>query len=672
MSINSLKRNETGNSFSLLVYFFLSILYLETLLRYLTLNILITPVFIYLVLFGIGFAILLFIFSCLFHEKVNKIISFILSFLLSFLFAAQLVYFKIFKTFMIVYSVGNANDVMEFANEAFYAIYENGFFVLLFFIPFVALIILNQKSKIKFKLSKKSFIPLFGIIIATHLFALFLINTGDTKTNSPYNLYYNIHQPEFAVQNLGMLTYLRLDVQRGLFQWMPRGVVAVEDTANILKQIQKIEAKKNKYPVMEQNEPKHSYNSMNIDFEALINSEGDETLKQMHMYFGMLPPSKRNEYTARFKDYNLIFITAEGFSHLGVNKEITPTLYKMIHEGFYFKNFYTPIWGVSTTDGEYVATTGLIPKTGVWSYSESRNNYMPFAMGNQLRLLGYTTNAYHNHTYTYYDRHLTHPNMGYDYKGVGNGLVIKETWPESDVEMIDVTIPEFIDKIPFHTYYMTVSGHLSYTFSRNYIAFKNKGLVKDLPYSDNARAYIAAQVELDRALELLLEKLEEKGLADKTLIALSADHYPYGLTQKETDELARHKVDNDFEMYKNAFILYTKDMTPITIDAPSSSLDILPTLSNLMGVEYDSRLLMGRDLFSTTNPLVIFSNRSFITNLGRYDSRTGEFIQSEVSKPLSEKEVDDYVKNLTKLIDQKFFYSTKILEYDYYNKVLGK
>ena len=36
-----------------------------------------------------------------------------------------------------------------------------------------------------------------------------------------------------------------------------------------------------------------------------------------------------------------------------------------------FDNFYTPLWGVSTSDGEYVTTTGLIPKSGVWSYSLS-------------------------------------------------------------------------------------------------------------------------------------------------------------------------------------------------------------------------------------------------------------------------------------------------------------
>ena len=91
--------------------------------------------------------------------------------------------------------------------------------------------------------------------------------------------------------------------------------------------------------------------------------------------------------------------------------ERTPTLWKLSHEGIICDNFYTPLWGVSTSDGEYVTTTGLIPKPGVWSYSESADNYMPFGFGNQFQKLGYRTLAYHDYLYTYYDRNLSHPNM---------------------------------------------------------------------------------------------------------------------------------------------------------------------------------------------------------------------------------------------------------------------
>ena len=172
----------------------------------------------------------------------------------------------------------------------------------------------------------------------------------------------------------------------------------------------------------------------------------------------------QNKYTGMFKGCNFIFITAESLSHYVIDRDLTPTLYRLANEGFIFNNFYNPNWGVSTSDGEYVACTGLIPKAGVWSFYHSGKNWLPFVMGNQFLRLGYSSRAYHNHTYTYYKRNISHPNMGYIYKGVGNGLKIKNTWPESDLEMVDVTTPEFINDEKFHVYYMTVSGHLSYIY----------------------------------------------------------------------------------------------------------------------------------------------------------------------------------------------------------------
>ena len=339
----------------------------------------------------------------------------------------------------------------------------------------------------------------------------------------------------------------------------------------------------------------------------------------------------------------------------------------MVHEGYHFTNFYTPIWEVSTSDGEYVAVTGLIPTSGIWSFQESGKNALPFVLGNQLQKLDYKTLAYHNHTYTYYGRHISHPNLGYVYKGLGNGLDVKESWPESDLEMIEKTVPEYMNSQPFHTYYMTVSGHMQYSFTGNYIAWKNKKYVEDLPYSEQAKAYLATQIELDLALEHLLSQLENAGIADQTLIAISADHYPYGLEDQTIDELTGHAVEGNFELYKSPFILYAKGMDPEIITKPASSLDILPTLSNLMGLEYDSRLLMGQDIFSDSEPLVSFLNKSFITEKGRYNSITKEFITN------AGEEVDEaYIEYISSVVEAKFYYSAKILETDYYRKVFGE
>jgi phosphoglycerol transferase MdoB-like AlkP superfamily enzyme len=236
--------------------------------------------------------------------------------------------------------------------------------------------------------------------------------------------------------------------------------------------------------------------------------------------------------------------------------------------------------------------------------------------------------------------------------------------------MMQVTIPEFIDKEPFHVYYMTVSGHLLYNFTGNYIAAKNRDLVRDLPYSDAVQAYYACNIELDRALELLLDQLDEAGILENTAIVLSGDHYPYGLEWEGLDalnEIAGHTLERNFELYKTTLIMWSGDMEePVPVSRYCSPIDILPTISNLMGIEYDSRLLMGRDIFSDAPPLVVFSNRSWITDAGRYNSQTGEFTPADgVVIP------DGYAKQVSSKVKAMFTYSAKILDTDYYSVVLG-
>ena len=413
----------------------------------------------------------------------------------------------------------------------------------------------------------------------------------------------------------------------------------------------------------------YGYNVMNIDFNELIAKEKNDGVMALHEYFAYVRPTRQNKYTGMFKGYNLIMFTAEGFSPFAVDPVLTPTVYKMINEGFHFTEFYTAEWGVSTTDGEYVACTGLIPKSGVWSFFRSSNNHLPFTMGMQLKKLGYQTNAYHNHTYSYYNRDKSHPNMGYTYKGVGNGLVLPSNrWPNSDLEMMEATIDEYIGNQPFHAYYMTVSGHLEYNFSGNAMAKRNKEAVADLPYSDSCKAYVACNIELDKALAYTLERLKAAGVAEKTVIVLSADHHPYGLLKEGFDgvsEFLGHKVEPNFELYRNHLIIYAEGMAPVTVDKPASSLDIIPTISNLLGLEYDSRLLMGRDILSDSDPLVILKNRSFLTDKGRYTRGDG-FV------PNPGVEVDeDYSRFLINAVDAKYQASARILELDYYRKVFG-
>lgn len=658
--------------------------------------------FIFPVLFALSAGAVLYIVVSLIPVKAEGIATLILVFLVSLLYGIQLVYTCIFHTPLSLVSLGGAGDALQFQDIIIEAILKNAVAVVLLFLPLVLLIL--QYKKLKFY-SMKPLLLGYGAIFCICAYSAAIISVGLTgdSPSSQNSLYYNVSSPELSVEKLGVLTTVRLDFGRllggKLGNRFDGGITAKNNKDGNAGTNDPAAQKGNLTGVKQGNTgtsennstaqtgvnngqsegtgktgvaeattppaPVKPFNVMDIDFDALLAKGQEDSLYSMHKYFSTIQPTATNQYTGMFKGCNLILLTAEGFSPYVISPELTPTLYEMSTTGFVFNNFYNPVWWVSTSDGEYVACTGLIPKSGVWSMAYSGKNYMPFAMGNQFRKLGYTTKAYHNHTYTYYKRDISHPNLGYDYKGVGNGLNVTKTWPESDLEMINVTADEYIGQQPFHTYYMTVSGHMNYTFGGNQMARKNREYVENLPYSDASKAYIACNLELEFALKSLVEKLEAAGIAENTVIALSADHYPYGLTKENIDELAGHTVEKNFELYKSTFILWKKGMEPVIVDKPCASLDIIPTLSNLFGLEYDSRLLMGSDILSDDPALVIFSNRSWITDRAIYNSAADTVRFTDGTDYDKE-----YVQKVNRIVADKFKYSAKILETDYYRKVL--
>jgi phosphoglycerol transferase MdoB-like AlkP superfamily enzyme len=252
------------------------------------------------------------------------------------------------------------------------------------------------------------------------------------------------------------------------------------------------------------------------------------------------------------------------------------------NSGFVFNNFYNPLFPVSTSDGEYITDTSLIPKEGVWSAYRSKNNYLPFVLGNAFNKMNYKTTAYHDHTSTYYYRNYYVPNFGYVYYACGRGLNINcKQWPESDLDMINATYNQYMDNSPFLTYYVTVSGHLRYN-TYNSMAVKNWSAVKNLSYSTAIKAYMACNIELDKALAQLIQYLSDKGILDNTVIEISGDHYPYGLTLDEMNEKSDFVRDDNFDKHKSSLVIWSSSMKePINVDKLSSSIDILPTLLNL-------------------------------------------------------------------------------------------
>ena len=617
---------------------------------------------IYIFIFSICYGAIFYLLSNFFKEKLNRIPAYFLTTSTISLFVANFIYYKVYLSIISIYSMMNGNQVFGFMNHIIKIAKENILALFLLILPLFILIILDVLKKISFKRQNKEnkLILLLSILIiyVITIITIHIIPSKEIYSNK--NLYFNTHSPLLTSEKFGLTTAFRLDVKRALFGFKEKDLVKEENfnNGNILNGINYII---DNYNV--------KFNKMNIDFDSLISKEEDNTIKDMHTYFKNQKASKQNDYTGMFEGKNLIVFVAEAFSPMAIDKNLTPNLYKLYNEGFQFENFYTPLYPVSTADGEYITDTSLIPKEGVWSIFKIQGNYMPFSYANVFENIGYKSQAYHNNTYTYYTRDGYIETMGYDsYLACKNGLEKRincKIWPQSDYEMINTTVDDYIDQEHFITYYMTVSGHLEYSRNGNMMVARNWDKVKDLNYSNAAKSYLACNIEFDKAIGELLKKLEEKGKLDDTVIMISGDHYPYGLTLNEVNELSSYEKDENFELHHMAFLLWNSKMEkPIKVTKYSESLDILPTMLNLFNIEYDSRLLMGNDILSDKEGLVIFSNRSFITDNCRYNSLTKT--KSNNGNNIC---TDEEINNYKNIVYNKFKYSRLILEQDYYRKL---
>ena len=588
----------------------------------------------------------------IFNSKVNRIITIIILSILGVLFATQCVFYKIFKVYFSLFNIGLSDQLNSFLGDAVKLIFKNIGYIFLFFIPLIAYILYSKKNKF-YQNDLKSYIAYILVFVVTIVSFNLYIPTTKHTINGAYDLYNNVNEVSLNISKLGVLNTYSIDLYRMLFGFNTdiKDVNIDTDTDKNTdpKQKEKEEEKEYGYNVLELNLTKETTNN---------------EIKKINEYIASNTGTKQNEYTGIFKDYNLIYITAESFDEIGVSEELTPTLYKLINSGFVFEEFYTPN-NLSTIGGEFQALTGLFPDSSILRTWRNGNNYFPYGLGTVYKNLGYNTYAYHNNSYVFQDRNKYLASQGFDnFLACYNGLEKRmncRVWPQSDVDMMNVTIPDYInsDK-PFMAYYMTVSGHFAYTYNDNYIASKNRNLVKDLNVGENAKAYVATQIELDRALEKLIQELENANKLDKTVIVLQADHYPYELDINSINSLSTFDRDENIGINHNALIIWNSNLKNKHITKPCMSTDVLPTVYNLFGIEYDSRLFTGTDILSDSFGIAIMKNHSWVTEEGIYYSTTNEF---KANKEVS----DDYVRNVNNLVNNRLNISKSIIKDNYYN-----
>ncbi len=575
----------------------------------------------------------------------------------------QLVYHCIFGDFMPVSQIGmGGNVIVNFNSQLLYGIRQNLLKILLLLLPLIAVIlclILRRAQALKLRLRWKQALASFAVLLALLLTVTGLMYVGRDKAFSAYRTFTNVNtSTDSSYKKIGMLATTAQELRYMLFGGS--GSIMITPSSLNISDVPRTYSS-NSYNVIE-----------SIDFTALADSTDSDILKATDEYLSNATPTRKNNYTGLLKDYNLITICAESFCPWFISEELTPTLYKLSHTGILFENYYGTFQSV-TTNGEYTMCMGLYPdmsrtKTDS-SFNVAGTNYLPFCLGNALKGMGYQAWGYHDYIGDFYNRNITHANMGYTFKAADSGLAMKIDWPSSDLEMMEASVDDYINSgEPFHAYYMTFSGHYQYNWD-NAMSAKNRDAVKDLPYSEPVKAYIACNLELEYALEYLMQRLEEAGVADKTCIVLTNDHYPYGLTEGEYNELAGQTLDTTFEKYRNSFICYVPGLSEnIVVDEYCSTADILPTLLNLFGVDYDSRLLAGTDVLSSGIHVAVLSDMSFLTKTFRYDAGTETVIPADENTTVSDKLAEAY----RLYVDSRFQLSGNILNSDYYAHVFAR
>lgn len=643
----------------------------------------------YIFPFSAVFALIMTFLMRLCSEKWNKRWTVVLTLILIVFYGSQIVYNRVFTGFFSVRMVKmGGTAVTKFWKETLLSILSSWWKLLILFVPLGLHVVRIKKFPRTFTRRSRDFSLIFlALIVVSWALCVLSLRIGGTKRHSPFGAYHSstIVTKE-SVNKLGMMTTMRLEVTELLFPSDHE-----EDLKLVVTRLPKVETD------AEQDSIQYS-NATNIDpklnFEDLDTYSYDERVLDLNKYFSFMRPTSKNKYTGLFKGRNLFEFCAESYSPVFIDEELTPVLYQLTHEGFVFTNYYTS-YENTTTNCEYSQCTGLFPDMTRnkfdSSFVQSINNSLPYCVGNAFRNLkgyNYSTLFFHNNVGSFYQRDKTHPNMGFDcyFKKVNAddpdevGMVFSTEEgqePTSDLEMVQQSM-KWIDEAgePFVAYYMTYSGHYKYDYDTNPMSQKNKAIVdayleeNGLEYSETVQAYIACNLELEYALEYLIDALRERGMLENSVIVLTGDHFPYGLSN-EYDELLQDDGTDPFAKMKNSLILWSGSMEgqePIIVDTYCCNIDILPTILNLFGIQFDSRLLAGVDVFSDGPHMAIFWDESFITDVMTFDS-TNNKITYHVDEEIVPSK---YFDNAVQIIQNKMNMSNLILYTNYYGLITDK
>ena len=474
-----------------------------------------------------------------------------------------------------------------------------------------------------------------------------------TLVNTPYASLYNY--PRFidrSIREFGLSRFLIQDFRS----------IHSDETTLLVPESSADPVESTDSPESAESEDTRRNHISDASWEEIMNADDNADRKKIDQYLMSRTMTEYNDHTGMFQDYNVVYVMIEAFDYMAIDPELTPTLYKMKEEGWDFTHHYTPKFSCATGESEFVSEISLVPMSDVCTPNQWATNDWQNSIFNLFEHAGYYTSAYHNWIDEYYDRRILYSHSGCEAYLNYDDLNYTRLWGwQSDLEMMELTIPYWINQDRFFSLYVTTSTHFPYDqgseLGNRYL---NEVSAVHPDYPLLVQRYISKAIELDKSMEYLLKQLEDAGKLDHTLIVLFADHHPLETPLQILADYGGQEADrlNGFDEDRTPMIFYTPSMTPTKQDRINSTFDILPTVANLIGLDYEPRIYVGHDYFDPESKLVIFPNGSWITENGSYYASDDTHDDT-----LSEEEIES--RNLE--VQNLFTISRMIYDSDYFH-----
>ena len=328
-----------------------------------------------------------------------------------------------------------------------------------------------------------------------------------------------------------------------------------------------------------------------------------------------------NAYTGLLAGKNLIVIQLEALDTWMLDPDYTPTLCRLKEEGISFDQHFTPSFiDAKTFNTEFMVNTSILPAPVGVSTSVYADNEFPYSLACLFRNAGYTANSFHKSEGEVYSRGEIHRNLGYERYVTGEDMGMED--PTMDRYLMN-GFDEMVSDRPFFSFVITYSAHGQYSDELTvYQAHKDEAQKADKQRVGSSAYAVAGAMETDLFVSELMDRLEATGHLDDTVLLFYADHYNVYMLDNQLVMDIKGAPNGNMLQHTDMF-LWSGDLEPRHIDKVTSSVDVLPTLANLFGLDTHGAFLVGHDGLGDQGGYVFFLDGSWYDGQEYVDSKTG-------------------------------------------------